>query len=148
MRQRTRTAADPRQDRISRPDVCIQRQARAARHRPKDRTRQNRRIRRQNRQRQIDAGESHPATARAPDGSVLVDGRPVREYPLAQLRKAIGFVPQETFLFSDTLAANIAFGVSEPPALAGGELKNIEPDNARRDTRRSDQRHATYARST
>lgn len=52
-----------------------------------------------------------PRLLDAPEGSVLVDGRPVREYPLAQLRKAIGFVPQETFLFSDTLAANIAFGV-------------------------------------
>jgi len=44
---------------------------------------------------------------------VLVDGVPVREYPLEQLRRSIGFVPQETFLFSDTLAANIAFGVEE-----------------------------------
>jgi ABC-type protease/lipase transport system fused ATPase/permease subunit len=35
----------------------------------------------------------------------------VRDYPLAQLRSAIGYVPQETFLFSDTLAENIAFGV-------------------------------------
>ncbi len=52
-----------------------------------------------------------PRLLDAPDGSVLVDGRAVREYPLAQLRKAIGFVPQETFLFSDTLASNIAFGV-------------------------------------
>ena len=52
-----------------------------------------------------------PRLLDAPEGSVLVDGQPVREYPLAQLRKAIGFVPQETFLFSDTLAANIAFGV-------------------------------------
>ena len=50
----------------------------------------------------------------APAGTVLVDGRPVREYPLAQLREAIGFVPQETFLFSDTLANNIAFGVEGP----------------------------------
>lgn len=49
----------------------------------------------------------------APDGNVLVDGRPVREYPLAQLRRSIGFVPQETFLFSDTLANNIAFGVAD-----------------------------------
>ncbi|MBE7517596.1 MAG: ABC transporter ATP-binding protein [Chloracidobacterium sp.] len=47
----------------------------------------------------------------APAGSVLIDGRPVRDYPLEQLRGSIGFVPQETFLFSDTLAANIAFGV-------------------------------------
>ncbi len=52
-----------------------------------------------------------PRLLDAPAGSVLVDGLPVREYPLAQLRKSIGFVPQETFLFSDTLANNIAFGV-------------------------------------
>ena len=66
-----------------------------------------------------------PRLLDAPEGSVLIDDKPVREYPLAQLRRAIGFVPQETFLFSDTLAANIAFGVdakSEPPASAGGFL--------------------------
>ncbi|HVF47707.1 MAG TPA: ABC transporter ATP-binding protein [Pyrinomonadaceae bacterium] len=62
-----------------------------------------------------------PRLLDAPEGSVLIDGRLVRSFPLAQLRRAIGFVPQETFLFSDTLAANIAFGIrSEPPALAGG----------------------------
>jgi ATP-binding cassette subfamily B protein len=47
----------------------------------------------------------------APPGTVLIDGVSVRDYPLAQLRSAIGYVPQETFLFSDTLAKNIAFGV-------------------------------------
>jgi len=46
----------------------------------------------------------------APPGTVLIDGRPVREYPLAQLRAAIGFVPQETFLFSETIRENILFG--------------------------------------
>ena len=46
----------------------------------------------------------------APAGEVLIDGRPIREYPLADLRAAIGFVPQETFLFSTTLQDNIAFG--------------------------------------
>jgi ATP-binding cassette subfamily B protein len=46
-------------------------------------------------------------------GSLLLDGRPLREYPLATLRRSIGFVPQETFLFSDTLRENIAFGVPE-----------------------------------
>jgi ATP-binding cassette subfamily B multidrug efflux pump len=45
-------------------------------------------------------------------GSVLLDGRPVREYPLDLLRANIGFVPQETFLFSETLRENIAFGVA------------------------------------
>jgi len=54
-----------------------------------------------------------PRLLDAPDGMVLIDGRPVREYTLKQLREAIGFVPQETFLFSDTLAENIAFGVKE-----------------------------------
>ncbi|MGH9821143.1 MAG: ABC transporter ATP-binding protein, partial [Pyrinomonadaceae bacterium] len=57
-----------------------------------------------------------PRLMDAPEGSVLLDGIPVRQFPLAQLRRSIGFVPQETFLFSDTLAENIAFGVeSEPP---------------------------------
>lgn len=46
----------------------------------------------------------------ATPGSVLLDGRPVREYPLEFLRHQIGFVPQETFLFSETVRENIAFG--------------------------------------
>src|SRR5258706_6489513 len=49
----------------------------------------------------------------APEGSLLIDGRPVREYPLATLRQSIGFVPQETFLFSDTIRENIALGVDQ-----------------------------------
>ncbi len=46
----------------------------------------------------------------APEGTLLVDGRPVREYPLAVLRRNIGMVPQETFLFSETVRENLAFG--------------------------------------
>jgi len=46
-----------------------------------------------------------------PPGTVFVDGVDVRQWPLATLRGAIGFVPQEPFLFSDTLAANVAFGI-------------------------------------
>jgi ATP-binding cassette subfamily B protein len=46
----------------------------------------------------------------APEGSLWVDGRPIRDYPLAVLRRNIGMVPQETFLFSDTLRENLAFG--------------------------------------
>jgi ATP-binding cassette subfamily B multidrug efflux pump len=46
-----------------------------------------------------------------PPGTVFIDGVDVRELPLAVLRGAIGFVPQEPFLFSDTLAANVAFGL-------------------------------------
>jgi ATP-binding cassette, subfamily B, multidrug efflux pump len=46
-----------------------------------------------------------------PPGTVFVDGVDVREIPLGALRGAIGFVPQEPFLFSDTLADNVAFGL-------------------------------------
>src|SRR5687768_8762150 len=60
-----------------------------------------------------------PRLLDAPEGAVLVDGRPVRQYPLEQLRRSIGFVPQETFLFSDTLAENIAFGIDVPPPRRG-----------------------------
>lgn len=52
----------------------------------------------------------------APAGTVFVDGIDVRQLPLKTLRGAIGFVPQEPFLFSDTLAENIAFGVPEAEA--------------------------------
>jgi ATP-binding cassette subfamily B multidrug efflux pump len=43
-------------------------------------------------------------------GEVLLDGIPLAELALADLRRAVGFVPQETFLFSQTIAANIALG--------------------------------------
>ncbi len=46
----------------------------------------------------------------AEPGAVLIDGRPIREFSVATLRRNIGFVPQETFLFSDTIRENIAFG--------------------------------------
>ena len=51
-----------------------------------------------------------PRIYEADPGSVLLDGHPLREYPLEMLRHNIGFVPQETFLFSDTVRGNIAFG--------------------------------------
>jgi len=47
----------------------------------------------------------------AAPGMVLIDGRPIRDYPLEFLRRNIGFVPQETFLFSESVRENIAFGV-------------------------------------
>ncbi len=52
----------------------------------------------------------------APAGSLLIDGRPIREYPLAVLRHNIGMVPQETFLFSETLRENLAFGAPQADA--------------------------------
>ena len=85
-----------------------------------------------------------PRLLEAPEGSVLIDGVPIRHYKLEQLRRAIGFVPQETFLFSDTLAANIAFGVevqsptsnvqSPKSSLAGGVSGNGESRAAKSET--------------
>jgi ATP-binding cassette subfamily B protein len=54
-----------------------------------------------------------PRLIEAPANTVFIDDVPVNEYPLAQLRGSIGYVPQETFLFSDTLKGNIAFGVEK-----------------------------------
>ncbi len=53
-----------------------------------------------------------PRLLDAPVGQVLIDGLPIREWPLASLRRAVGFVPQETFLFSSSIRDNIAFGVA------------------------------------
>ncbi len=51
-----------------------------------------------------------PRLHNPPRGTVFIDGRDVRDIPLMELRGAIGFVPQEPFLFSDTLSDNVAFG--------------------------------------
>jgi ATP-binding cassette subfamily B multidrug efflux pump len=48
----------------------------------------------------------------AAPGTVLIDGHPIREFPLETIRRSIGLVPQETFLFSATVRENIAFGKS------------------------------------
>jgi ATP-binding cassette, subfamily B, multidrug efflux pump len=67
----------------------------------------------------------------AAPGSVLIDGVPLREYPLETLRKNIGFVPQETFLFSETVGENIAFGVEntdEAQIRSAAEAANIAGD--------------------
>lgn len=47
------------------------------------------------------------------EGSIQIDGRDIREMDLAHLRQRIGYVPQDVFLFSDTVANNIAFGYPE-----------------------------------
>jgi ATP-binding cassette, subfamily B, multidrug efflux pump len=65
-----------------------------------------------------------------PAGTVFIDGVDVREFPLSTLRRAIGFVPQEPFLFSDTIADNVAFGLDgvERPRLGrGAGVPNAAP---------------------
>ena len=67
----------------------------------------------------------------APEGSLLLDGRSIREYPLEMLRQNIGFVPQETFLFSDSVRENIAFGVenaTDQHVRSAAEAANIAAD--------------------
>jgi ATP-binding cassette, subfamily B, multidrug efflux pump len=65
----------------------------------------------------------------APDNSLLIDGRPVRDYPLSVLRHSIGMVPQETFLFSDTIHGNLTFGA--PNASAEEMLEAAEAAHIR-----------------
>jgi ATP-binding cassette subfamily B multidrug efflux pump len=67
----------------------------------------------------------------AAPGTVLVDGRSVREYPLDVLRESIGFVPQETFLFSETIRENILFGApdaSTEQMLSAAEAAHIRKE--------------------
>ena len=49
----------------------------------------------------------------APDKQLYLDGKPLKEWPLATLRGSIGFVPQDTYLFGETVGGNIAFGLPE-----------------------------------
>jgi ATP-binding cassette subfamily B protein len=67
----------------------------------------------------------------AAPGTVWIDGRPLREFPLESLRRQIGFVPQETFLFSETVRENIAFGkadATDEEVRAAAEAANIAQD--------------------
>lgn len=47
------------------------------------------------------------------EGTLLLDGRPITDYPLSVLRRDVAYVPQDNFLFSDTLEENIAFGLEK-----------------------------------
>jgi len=72
-----------------------------------------------------------PRIADAAPGSVLIDGRPIREYSLETLRRQIGYVPQETFLFSTSIRENIAFGVedaTEEQVHRAAEISRIAQD--------------------
>jgi ATP-binding cassette subfamily B multidrug efflux pump len=73
-----------------------------------------------------------PRILDAPDGMVLVDDIPIRRFPLKQLRGSIGFVQQETFLFSNTIEANIRFGVpaGAPKQIAGNGSSTISVEKA------------------
>lgn len=67
-----------------------------------------------------------------PDGTLFVDGRDVNTIPLAELRAAIGTVPQDLFLFSEKISENIAFGgvdgVAEADVLRAAEISRLAAD--------------------
>src|SRR5215472_14906463 len=50
---------------------------------------------------------------KAPEGTVLIDGHSIQDWPIEALRRSIGYVPQDTYLFSETVGGNIAFGVQD-----------------------------------
>jgi ATP-binding cassette, subfamily B, multidrug efflux pump len=65
------------------------------------------------------------------EGQLLIDGRDIRNIPLAVLRSHIGYVPQETFLFSETIAENIRYGVdggSEAEVREAAEIAQLGKD--------------------
>ena len=65
------------------------------------------------------------------EGEILIDGNNVNTIPKSVLRKGIGLVPQETFLFSDTLSNNIAFGIEDPDSVTietVSEISQIKKD--------------------
>jgi ATP-binding cassette subfamily B multidrug efflux pump len=67
----------------------------------------------------------------APDGQLLIDGRPIREWPLQSLRRSIGYVPQDTYLFTETVGGNVAFGLPEyvhDQVRAAAEIANLDSD--------------------
>jgi ATP-binding cassette subfamily B protein len=72
-----------------------------------------------------------PRVYDAAPGTVWIDDKPVREYPIEPLRRQIGFVPQETFLFSETVRENIAFGkedATDEEVRSAAEAANIAGD--------------------
>jgi ATP-binding cassette subfamily B multidrug efflux pump len=67
----------------------------------------------------------------APPGTVLIDGRPVEDWPLEELRRSIGIVPQDTFLFSATLRDNIALGAPDASledVWRAADIAGLRPD--------------------
>jgi ATP-binding cassette subfamily B protein len=75
-----------------------------------------------------------PRLHEPPPGTVFIGGVDVREIPLARLRGAIGFVPQEPFLFSETIGGNVAFGVAIADTAARDEAVRKAAAVARLDT--------------
>ena len=83
-----------------------------------------------------------PRLADPQEGEILLDGVPLRDLSLDTLRAEIGYVPQESFLFSDTLAANLAYGDAKHPLV---EHEHVD-ERARVESRESGERDAAAHR--
>jgi ATP-binding cassette subfamily B protein len=69
----------------------------------------------------------------APEGSIFIDGTDIRRIPVQVLRRSVGYVPQDTFLFSDTIRENIVFGkldATEQEIEAAARLAQVYDDIA------------------
>jgi ATP-binding cassette subfamily B protein len=72
-----------------------------------------------------------PRLYNAPSNSLFIDGVPIERIPVDKLRSAIGFIPQDTFLFGETIRENIAFGVdaaTDAQIQRAAEISNIDTD--------------------
>src|SRR5207249_4208687 len=72
-----------------------------------------------------------PRLYNPPPNSLFIDGVPIERIPVETLRRAIGFIPQDTFLFGETIRENIAFGVeaaTEDEVRRSAEISNIYGD--------------------
>jgi ATP-binding cassette subfamily B multidrug efflux pump len=72
-----------------------------------------------------------PRLYNAPPNALFIDGVPIERIPLAVLRRAIGFIPQDTFLFGETIRENIAFGMEsamDAEIQRAAEISNIDPE--------------------
>jgi ATP-binding cassette subfamily B protein len=72
-----------------------------------------------------------PRVYNAPPNSLFIDGVPIERVPLETLRRSIGYIPQDTFLFGETVRENIAFGVesaTDGQVQRAAEISNIAGD--------------------
>jgi ATP-binding cassette subfamily B multidrug efflux pump len=72
-----------------------------------------------------------PRLYNAPPRSLFIDGVPIERIPLDTLRRAIGFIPQDTFLFGETIRENIAFGMessTDKTVVRAAEVSHIDAD--------------------
>ena len=70
-----------------------------------------------------------PRLIQAGEGQIFIDGKPIEQIPLHAFRDAIGYVPQDTFLFSESIRDNIALDLAAPDAVEGAiEVAQLAED--------------------